>query len=168
MIESNKIESNKENLPICIPNVPQHEITGKFSKQTAEIPTLFCSSFQPTLWSQFGTVAINSTNTKIFRALNPSPSRISLSVEKAPLDMGVSIYFGEIGNSVIEIGPNESIMGFAIWSPTTNLTLSETAKLKFNNRGILTIKLTGISGTGGREVALNLYYLMQPCIYILL
>jgi hypothetical protein len=107
-----------------------------------------CAPFQPTLWLQFSTVALNTSHSKLFKILNPSKQNVSIQTEKISAQVGISSYVGHIGNTSAIIDPEGSLMGFAIWSPSNNMFLSEMVKLKVNDKYIMNIKLTGIAGTG--------------------
>ena len=75
--------SDKENYKPAISWV-ENSANLKLIEGTTEpnLQVVSCAPFQPTLWLQFSTVALNTSHSKLFKILNPSKQNVSIQTEK--------------------------------------------------------------------------------------
>jgi len=130
---------------------------GKSALSVVE-PSMLCARFQGSMYVEFGTVAVNSCNTRLFKLINPNKNKsVTISVDRISEAKGFSILLGPNGSNIIEIPGGETGTGVVTWNPTSNISAREVAILKLDDKAPLQMTVTGVAGTG-KEVGSYLPY----------
>ena len=110
---------------------------------------LICARFQDALWLEFGTVPVGASRFVNFKLRNPSKNKaITVSIEKESNKFGLSLKFHDSNEGKVNIEPESTVDGTVFWSPTFDVSIRETIRLKLDEKAPLQIIVHGIAGTG--------------------
>ncbi len=143
---------------------------NKENRSNSQIPsklsdhTMLCAKFQDSLWIEFGSVSLGTTNKKRFTLLNPNDTKsVLISIEKIPTNMGFTLMFDapHEEQQAVNVQPNQSCSGTIYWIPLFDVSLREIITFKMDERASLQIVLHGSAGTGQVWIKYFLHFFVQ-------
>ena len=152
MAEKENLESRNHKIMVFTP--PKNSVDAIVKTMADKIvhssssATMLCSKFQESLWLEFGSVAVGSTNSKSFNLVNPKKNEsVFVAIEKIPREQGITVVF-DTPESPLEIPPQGSISGTIYWVPLFDMAVRGIVVIKMDSKATLQIVVHGIAGCG--------------------